>query len=161
VKGKTPLGRRLREVRTRLEFEDREVFAHQLGVSKNSLAQYERGERAPDVMIFAIYAEKFGIDLTWLIAGTGQMFVRDLGPPLSPKAWTDLIHPLGRLLRRVYRDGGVLLDGDQLLAAVTRWHHVIMQRSKASRDLNELMLYLRWVEEEVRREFGFRASVER
>ncbi|WP_273792410.1 helix-turn-helix domain-containing protein [Brucella anthropi] len=71
---KTPLARRLREVRAHFEAEDRGEFAQLLGFAKSSLANYERGERTPDAAVLLAYRDKLGVNLNWLVSGEGQAF---------------------------------------------------------------------------------------
>lgn len=77
---KTPLAVRLREFRRAIGDPDREALSTDLGISKNTLAYYERGERTPDADVLRLYSDNFGVDLNWLIAGEGAMFGRRKGP---------------------------------------------------------------------------------
>ncbi|MCX2697043.1 XRE family transcriptional regulator [Ochrobactrum chromiisoli] len=70
---KTELGARIRLIRKELGDVEREVFATDLGISKNTLAYYERGERTPDATTLAAYRDRFGININWLVAGEGPM----------------------------------------------------------------------------------------
>lgn len=67
----TPLASRLRSVRRDIGDPDRTDFAERVGISKNTLAFYERGERTPDASTLAIYRDRLGIDLNWLVTGAG------------------------------------------------------------------------------------------
>lgn len=69
---KTALGSRLREIRRSLGDPDREEFATRLGVSKNTLASYERGETEPTASILAAYVSNFGVTTEWLVFGSGE-----------------------------------------------------------------------------------------
>nr|WP_165972816.1 LexA family transcriptional regulator [Martelella mediterranea] len=71
---KTPLGARIRSIRKHLGDPDRESFAKMIGISKNTIAFYERGERTPDATVLAAYRERFGVDTNWLITGEGDPF---------------------------------------------------------------------------------------
>ncbi|RWR14491.1 LexA family transcriptional regulator [Sinirhodobacter populi] len=71
---KTPLGKRLRAVRTQVGIEDRDSFAEQSGISKSTIAHYERGDRTPDATMLERYRDRWGVDLNWLITGKGEMF---------------------------------------------------------------------------------------
>lgn len=71
---KTPLGARLRELRRKLGDPERDVFAEQLGVSKNTLASYERGETEPTASILDAYRQSFGANVMWMVTGQGEMF---------------------------------------------------------------------------------------
>lgn len=66
VEPRTPLGARLREVRRQHGDPDRGEFAKILGVSKESLASYERGDNIPDAAVAGRYRD-LGVDLNWLL----------------------------------------------------------------------------------------------
>lgn len=74
VEPKTPLGKRLREVRAASGDPERDEFAVQLGINKSSVANYERGERIPDADTLAAYSRIFNVNLNWLVSGEGGMF---------------------------------------------------------------------------------------
>lgn len=71
---KTELGARLRAIRIALGNLDRAAVATDLGVAKNSLAFWERGERTPDAEVLAAYQSVYGININWLLSGDGKMF---------------------------------------------------------------------------------------
>ena len=48
-------------------------FANQLGIHKNTLGRYERGESNPDIVFCAKVCSIFGISPRWLIMGIGDM----------------------------------------------------------------------------------------
>ena len=105
VEPKTPLGRRLRAIRARFHVEDRDVFADELGISKGSLAHYERGERVPDATVLAAYRQRFNINLSWLVTGEGDMFdgAND-APPLRTNFDVTLLQRLGDMVQAVYAE---------------------------------------------------------
>jgi len=72
---KTALGSRLRAVRRHFGDENRQDFAKTLGISKDALALYERGENAPSAPVLAAYNVKFGVDLNWLLTSNGTMLI--------------------------------------------------------------------------------------
>lgn len=78
---KTPLAARLRKVRKDNGDPDRSVFADRLGISKNTIAFYERGERTPDANVLEAYHKLTDVDLNWLICG-GSL-TDDLAPTVS------------------------------------------------------------------------------
>lgn len=77
VEPKTPLAKRLREVRRLLGDEDRERFAERVGVPLNSLAHYERGDRTPDADVLAAYRQRLGVSVDWLISEMGEPFLQE------------------------------------------------------------------------------------
>jgi len=78
----------LRAIRKELGDPDRGEFAKELGVSKNTLASYERGETEPTATVMAAYREKFGISLLWIALEQGGMF-DDLSKAPAPNTTVD------------------------------------------------------------------------
>lgn len=70
----TALAKRLRDVRRDLGDQERGAFADRVGISKSTLAFYERGERTPDADVLRTYRDRCGVDMNWLITGDGEPF---------------------------------------------------------------------------------------
>lgn len=103
---KTPLAARLREIRRRQGDPEREVFAGILGVAASTLAGWERGETIPDAKAIALYREKLGVDLDWLLL--------EEGAPPSPAGRRQsldagILRRLGEMVGRVHAGAGVKL----------------------------------------------------
>lgn len=64
------VGDRLRKVRGTIP---QPMFAARLGVDKNTIGRYERGERHPDTSFLHALAAEFGVALDWLVTGEGPM----------------------------------------------------------------------------------------
>ena len=65
-------GKRIKELRgptTQAEFADI------LGIHKNTLGNYERGQRTPDVEFLALVSKKLGVSTHWLVFGEGPVFL--------------------------------------------------------------------------------------
>lgn len=63
------VGSRLREERKRLGFErDQEGFADKVGISKNSLGAYEKGQTAMKVPLLLIF-DDIGVDILYVLTG--------------------------------------------------------------------------------------------
>lgn len=103
---KTALAERLRDVRRRNGDTDRDSFAKQVGIAASTLANYERGERVPDADFLALYREKLGVDLDWLLFGNGS-------PPLPAGARLALdsrvLRRLGEMVGRAHAAAGIKL----------------------------------------------------
>lgn len=94
IEPKTPLGKRLRAVRAQIGIDDRDRFAEQSGISKSTIAHYERGDRTPDATMLERYRDKWGVDLNWLITGDGDMFKAKAGSKQAQSmSLTDLDRP--------------------------------------------------------------------
>lgn len=68
------IGERIRLVRGR---RSRDEFSTTVGVSKNTLMRYERGERRPDCDFLFRLCRRYGIDSGWLLLGEGAMYAGD------------------------------------------------------------------------------------
>ncbi|MBA4776864.1 MULTISPECIES: helix-turn-helix domain-containing protein [Agrobacterium] len=155
VESKTDLGRRLRAVRAAFDIDDRNVFASRLSISKSGLAHYERGERVPDAELLCAYHREFGVNISWLVTGQGDMFETGQSTNTehgSHQLLVDLINPLGRLINKVYRDQQVRITDDQRFAELTRWHNNLTSRAGPSFEWNDLMSQLPWVEQSLAEE---------
>ncbi|MBO0346008.1 helix-turn-helix transcriptional regulator [Roseibium sp. CAU 1637] len=65
----------MRDVRRALGNPDRAELARRLDISANSVSRYERGEQEPSFPVFSAYGSALGVNLHWLLTGTGSMFV--------------------------------------------------------------------------------------
>jgi len=101
---KTPLGRRLADVRKALGHDGRSGFAALLGIKPDTLGSYERGVAKPDMELLVAYRRLFGVNLSWLIAEDGPMFD---DPSKAPAPATpvvpELLLRLQRAARRAYK----------------------------------------------------------
>lgn len=84
-KPKTPLARRLVEVRKALGFEEREKFAAGMGCKSSTFGSYERGDREPKSAFYRNYRQRFAVNLNWLFTGEGEM-LGDVSAPQNQEA---------------------------------------------------------------------------
>jgi len=132
---------------------DRVAFAKKLGVSKNSVAHYERGERTPDASVLQAYFDRFSVNLNWLVSGEGEMFL-DGGPPDpegpstetdAPEVQSEIFRETGKLVRDSHREKGVTLSADaQLIETVARYNELVAAARNPS-DEPELRSLLPWI----------------
>lgn len=101
------MNERIKELRITLNL-TQDAFARRLGVKRNTIGNYETGNRVPsDQSIFSICRE-FNVNEEWLRNGTGEMF-NQLSPdeelayivgqalPTAPDFVKDTFIALGRL----------------------------------------------------------------
>jgi phage repressor protein C with HTH and peptisase S24 domain len=82
------VGRRLAEARGR---KTQEELAQELGVHKNTLARYERGDRIPDTDFVLAFCTKLRISPNWLLLGAEPKLLPDvIEQPMPPYAKHDL-----------------------------------------------------------------------
>lgn len=106
-KPRTPLGERLIEVRKALGHETRKTFAEQLGMAADTLGTYERGIAQPSVDLLGAYSTQFGVNLGWLITGSGAMF-EDPSKAPAPSLQVDpvLMEKLYKAVQAAYAQAG-------------------------------------------------------
>jgi len=68
------LGYRLKLVRGKATQQE---FADRMGVDKNSIGRYERGERLPDADFLARIRQSQAVNIDWLISGEGEPSSRE------------------------------------------------------------------------------------
>ena len=114
---------------------DRGDWAKRLGVSKNTIASYERGETAPDADVLAIYRAEFGIDINWIATGEGEMFADQSKAP-APSVQVDpvLMETLYKAVERVYRDMGQKPPAHRIAHEATSLFNLLLSRVSAVRD---------------------------
>lgn len=66
----TGVAERFREVRAKTNLSQK-GFAESLGVTQSVVSDIERGAREPSRQILSILAEKYAVDLNWLLLGIG------------------------------------------------------------------------------------------
>jgi len=66
------VGQRIRAARRAREL-NQEELSRRLGIHRNSLVRYERGERGIDVELLVRIARELGVSLHWLVTGEGEM----------------------------------------------------------------------------------------
>lgn len=79
------VGRRIRLARETLGLRQIE-FARRLGIRQSTLANWEAGDRLPDVAVMATAATRFGLSLDWIYTGrlqpaAGRLALRTMPNP--------------------------------------------------------------------------------
>jgi len=70
---KTTVGKRLRELRKSKGLTQQD-FAKSLRISPLTVVRYELGQMAMGMETLTSLAQDYGVNLSWLLTGTGQMF---------------------------------------------------------------------------------------
>lgn len=65
------IGERLGELRGQ---NSRDTFAEKLGVHKNTIGNYERGDRQPEITFLQSLHERLDVNLNWLLTGDGAPY---------------------------------------------------------------------------------------
>jgi len=120
------LGERLRQVRSQLSQDE---FATRLGVHKNTIGKYERGERQPEAEILSRLRSELGVDVNWLLTGEGEMrpggavAVQPAHEAASVEIDLDLQGRIFEMIFDVYRECGIPAVPRQLVAEAGRIAH--------------------------------------
>lgn len=69
------MNERIKKLRKALNLTQQE-FADRLGTTRNNIAGYETGRRAPSVAVISLICREFNISETWLRTGAGEMIVQ-------------------------------------------------------------------------------------
>ena len=72
--GDPRMNKRIRTLRNELHLTQQE-FADRLKISRNNIAGYESGTRAPSDAVISLICSAFHVNEDWLLHGKGEMFV--------------------------------------------------------------------------------------
>lgn len=130
LKPRTPLAERLIEVREKLGYkENRSGFAERLSLVPDTLGSYERGIAAPAPDVMARYHTEFGVNISWLVTGLGDM-LDDPSKAPAPSVAVDpqLLRRLHRAARLAYKDAGQLVpDEDSIAVEAGKLYNALLQ----------------------------------
>lgn len=69
------MNERIKHIRKALNL-TQQVFADNIGIKQNTVAQYEIGRNAPTDAVIRLICTTFNVNETWLRTGEGEMFVK-------------------------------------------------------------------------------------
>ncbi|WP_051336445.1 helix-turn-helix domain-containing protein [Rhizobium sullae] len=146
------MGRRLRELRNTLKIEDRDVLASAIGVSKSALAHYERGERTPDGDVLALYRQRYGVNVNWIVTGEGEMFDDPSAAPAPTASFdTKLLDRLAGIVTAVHRATGIRIAAEKVAVEAGNLYNDLIKKADDIRDQDEVSSLLPWVENKLRK----------
>lgn len=67
---------RIYELRKALNL-GQEEFGKRIGITRSSVSGFESGRRNPSTQTITSICKEFNVNKSWLINGTGEMFIRD------------------------------------------------------------------------------------
>ena len=111
------IGNRIKQIRNAVD-KTQQSFADDIGLKRNTIANYEIGNVVPSDRTIADICRKFGVNEEWLRTGEGEMFVemsRDeeiaafMGELLSEES-DDFKHRLIGALSRLDENGWEVLE---------------------------------------------------
>ncbi len=65
---------KIQKIRKKLKLSQEEIST-QVGISYRAYTSYERGDRKPSFDFLESLVNKFNVNLNWLIANNGEMFI--------------------------------------------------------------------------------------
>ncbi|WP_273789991.1 helix-turn-helix transcriptional regulator [Bartonella sp. ML70XJBT] len=143
---KTPLAKRLREIRKMLGNEERGAFAKTLDLAKGTLANYELGVNEPPASIVIAYHKIYGVDFHWLLTGEGEMFsdmakakAAGFKPQTIPAG---LMKKLGRIAYTTYRDAKIKLPPEDIAELAAELYKKLQELVQDINDTEEIELTL-------------------
>ncbi|WP_074381345.1 helix-turn-helix domain-containing protein [Bartonella doshiae] len=143
---KTPLAKRLRDIRKMLGNEERGAFAKTLDLAKGTLANYELGVNEPPASIVIAYHKIYGVDFHWLLTGEGEMFSDMAKAKTSgfkaPTIPTGLMKKLGRIAYTTYRDAKIKLPPEDIAELAAELYKKLQELVQDINDTEEIELTL-------------------
>ncbi|MDM9647712.1 helix-turn-helix transcriptional regulator [Rhizobium sp. S163] len=142
----------MRELRRALDIEDRDELATGLGISKSALAHYERGERTPDGDVLALYRQRYGININWIVTGEGAMFDDPAAAPAPAVAVdTKLLDRLAGIVTSVHRQAGIRIPAEKVAVEAGGLYNDLVNKVDDIRDQDEVAAMLPWIENRLRK----------
>ncbi|WP_375702984.1 helix-turn-helix transcriptional regulator [Bartonella sp. AA131HXZ] len=143
---KTPLAKRLRDIRKMLGNEERGAFAKTLDLAKGTLANYELGVNEPPASIVIAYHKIYGVDFHWLLTGEGEMF-SDMAKAKAagfkaPTIPAGLMKKLGRIAYTTYRDAKIKLPPEDIAELAAELYKKLQELVQNINDSEEIELTL-------------------
>ncbi|WP_375704406.1 helix-turn-helix transcriptional regulator [Bartonella sp. AD328YNZD] len=139
---KTPLAKRLRDIRKMLGNEERGAFAKTLDLAKGTLANYELGVNEPPASIVIAYHKIYGVDFHWLLTGEGEMFsdmakakTAGFKPQTIPAG---LMKKLGRIAYTTYRDANIKLPPEDIAELAAELYKKLQELVQDINDMEEV-----------------------
>ncbi|WP_375631535.1 MULTISPECIES: helix-turn-helix transcriptional regulator [unclassified Bartonella] len=139
---KTPLAKRLRDIRKMLGNEERGAFAKTLDLAKGTLANYELGVNEPPASIVIAYHKIYGVDFHWLLTGEGEMF-SDMAKAKAagfkaPTIPAGLMKKLGRIAYTTYRDAKIKLPPEDIAELAAELYKKLQELVQDINDMEEV-----------------------
>ncbi|MBB4076129.1 transcriptional regulator with XRE-family HTH domain [Bartonella fuyuanensis] len=142
VEPKTPLAKRLREIRRIFGNEERSIFAQRLNLQRNTLANYEIGAHEPPSSVINAYYTAYNINPHWLVTGEGEMFsdmakakAAGFKPQTIP---TGLMKKLGRIAYTTYRDAKIKLPPEDIAELAAELYKKLQELVQNINDMEEV-----------------------
>jgi len=85
-------------------------FARSLGVSRDSLINYQQNRTAPDSRFLSAICEKYGVNPTWLLLGQGDAYIKEEKAAEEPPAKVVYFDDAVEILMEAEKEAGVTLN---------------------------------------------------
>nr|WP_275064652.1 helix-turn-helix transcriptional regulator [Bartonella sp. MM73XJBT] len=132
-------------IRESLEL-NRDQIATRLGIKKAIYDHAERGTTFPNVEFLTALSQQLNVNLTWLVAGEGEMFTdvakaktADFKTPTIPAG---LMKKLGRIAYTTYRDAKIKLPPEDIAELAAELYKKLQELVQDINDTEEIELTL-------------------
>nr|WP_275064969.1 MULTISPECIES: helix-turn-helix transcriptional regulator [unclassified Bartonella] len=132
-------------IRESLEL-NRDQIATRLGIKKAIYDHAERGTTFPNVEFLTALSQQLNVNLTWLVAGEGEMFTdvakaktADFKTPTIPAG---LMKKLGRIAYTTYRDAKIKLPPEDIAELAAELYKKLQELVQDINDSEEIELTL-------------------
>ncbi|WP_375623861.1 helix-turn-helix domain-containing protein [Bartonella sp. TT119HLJHH] len=139
---KTPLAKRLREIRRIYGNEERSIFAQRLNLQRGTLANYEIGAHEPTCSTINAYYTAYNINPHWLVTGEGEMFTdmakaktAGFKPQTIPAG---LMKKLGRIAYTTYRDAKIKIPPEDIAELAAELYRKLQELVQDINDMEEI-----------------------
>ncbi|MCW5711305.1 MAG: helix-turn-helix transcriptional regulator [Shinella sp.] len=133
--------------------ESREEFARTVGVSKDALAMYERGENVPSAAVLAAYRKRYGISFEWMVFGDGVMFADPSKAPTAKAKPLDemLMRTLAQIAIRAHQQAQLVLRQEDIAVEAACLYNELKEKADDINDAEEVNDLLPWLERRLTR----------
>ena len=107
------LNERIKSIRMHYEM-SQEEFGIRLGLARNTITNYETGNRVPSNQVYLSICREFNVEYEWLTEGTGEMFHQSTDGDLLCKI-SDLLESKDEFTRNFFKTFADLPEEDWVL----------------------------------------------
>lgn len=120
-------------------------------VSRRTLSDYVSGKSEPKARTILEITEATGVNIQWLVSGTGPVSTQDILRDLRQTIDKDILIEVRNIVETEHADAGIHLSPDNLMrSAVEHYNAMILQAENPS-DVEEIRSLIPWVHRRVKR----------
>lgn len=133
------LGHRLRLIRGN---RSQDELAAVLGVHKNTIGKYERGERQPESEVLARMRLELGVDINWLLTGEGKPDQRTSADAPSNAGSLDetALKLVVREVETYIAERGLIISAEKKAELIITFYYVALSPNAGSQQFRRAVL---------------------